>query len=63
MTRQEAKEYTARMNNAPGLKACVVRILPFHIDPPHDGDNGWDVEITILGTPQSPRTVGGGFPA
>ena len=27
--------------------ASIVRILPNDVDPPVNGDNGWDVEVTL----------------
>ena len=49
MRNDEAIEH-ARKNNASnnGTIAQVVRILPGHVDPVIDGDNGWDVEVTVL---------------
>lgn len=46
MTREEADDYASRMNARPGVVACVIRILPEIMDPPKDGDNGWDVIVT-----------------
>ena len=34
--------------NLDAVIAQVVRILPGHVDPVIDGDNGWDVEVTVL---------------
>ena len=56
MTHTEAMELSDRINrnntgtsnNLDPCKAEVVRILPDHVDPPKDGDNGWDVEVTVL---------------
>lgn len=58
MTLQEAQSYADRINRGdtvttlikhhPDMVAKVVRILPPHIDPIQEGDNGWDVETTIL---------------
>lgn len=51
MTLQEAKEYIARLEartDRPAMVSEPVRILPAHIDPIQEGDNGWDVETTIL---------------
>jgi hypothetical protein len=49
MTKNEAMEMAKRLNT-PDAKTIsqVVRILPEEIDPVVDGDNGWDVETTIL---------------
>jgi len=47
MTLAEATEYADRMNAKCSSKAEVVRILLPHLDPIVDGDNGWDVEITV----------------
>jgi hypothetical protein len=44
----EANEEADRLNRFSSLKAEVVRILPEDIDPITDGDNGWDVEVTVL---------------
>ena len=56
MTHQEAVETANRINadntgtdgNLEPVHADVVRILSRIVDPPKDGDNGWDVEITML---------------
>ena len=56
MTKSEAVELAKRINannkgtdgNLDPCKAEVVRILSRHVDPPKDGDNGWDVEVTML---------------
>jgi len=56
MTHTEAKELASKINanntgsdnNLDPCKAEVVRILSQIIDPPKDGDNGWDVEVTML---------------
>lgn len=37
-----------RTNSQSSLMAKVVRILPENVDPPIEGDNGWDVEITVI---------------
>jgi hypothetical protein len=57
MTLIEAQSFADRINRGEtpttlikhhsNLVAKVVRILPAHIDPPNDNDNGWDVEITV----------------
>ena len=43
---EEADRYNTKYPES--FKAEVVRILPENVDPITDGDNGWDVEITIL---------------
>ncbi len=56
MTHKEAQDMADRMNaNSTGtngklepVSAAVVRILPNHVDPVVEGDNGWDVEVTVL---------------
>ena len=49
MRKDEAVTH-AQKNNASnnGTIAQVVRILPSNVDPVIEGDNGWDVEITVL---------------
>lgn len=48
MTHDEATRHADRLNQSGGVAAKVVRILADNIDPPTDGDNGWDVEVTNL---------------
>jgi len=48
MTKAEANKFADIMNTKQGLRAEVVRILPSSIDPVILGDNGWDVEITVV---------------
>ena len=49
MTKNEAMEMAKRLNTPDATTISqVVRILPEEIDPVVDGDNGWDVETTIL---------------
>ena len=56
MTKSEATELANRINadntgtdgNLEPVHADVVRILSRIVDPPKDGDNGWDVEVTYL---------------
>ena len=48
MTYFEAKELAAKMSDDDNLHVEIVRILPKAIDPPMGGDNGWDVEFTVL---------------
>jgi hypothetical protein len=49
MTHIEAIAQSDRYNrNVKHLSAKVVRILPAHTDPITDGDNGWDVEVTVV---------------
>ena len=46
MNRRNAILLAARMRKCAGVESAkVCRILPEHIDPPLDEDNGWDVEI------------------
>ena len=49
MTITEAQELKNRLDRNSGLQNTVVRILPEEIDPPRDGDNGYDVETTVNG--------------
>ena len=48
MTYSEAKELEAKMCEDDNLIVEVVRILPENIDPQIKGDNGWDVEFTVI---------------
>jgi hypothetical protein len=48
MRRTEAKAYAQRMNDTGVVRAEIVRILPPHIDYIQEGDNGWDVEMTVI---------------
>ena len=48
MKREEALEEANRINNLDGVEAEIVRILPEGVDPIKEGDNGWDVEVTVL---------------
>ena len=48
MTKQEAEDQALILNTHKELSAEVVRILPEDIDPIVEGDNGWDVEITVM---------------
>jgi len=48
MTYVEAKDKIAKMHDDPNIIARIVRILPNDIDPPIEGDNGWDVEYEVL---------------
>ena len=56
MRNDEAMALAAKINANPNgtdgnldtVIAQVVRTLPAHVDPVIDGDNGWDVEITVL---------------
>ena len=48
MRLKEAEEEAKRLNKHDDLEAKVVRTLPKNIDPPRAGDNGWDVEVTVL---------------
>ena len=48
MTYKEAKAEAERYNTYTNYTAKVVRILPRHLDPVREGDNGWDVEVTVL---------------
>jgi hypothetical protein len=48
MRRTEAKAYAQRMNDTGVVRAEIVRILPAHIDPIQENDNGWDVEMTVI---------------
>ena len=48
MTYFEAKDLAATMSEDDNLFVEIVRILPKAIDPPIGGDNGWDVEFTVL---------------
>ena len=43
----EAKEEASRINALGGVSAEPVRILPETVDPVREGDNGWDVEVTV----------------
>lgn len=47
-----AKKINANPNGTdgklPAVIAQVVRILPGHTDPILPGDDGWDVEVTVL---------------
>lgn len=45
MNRREATDLAARINRKTTSTARVVRILSEVVDPPHDDDNGWDVEV------------------
>jgi len=47
VTKTEADRRASRLNKVPGITVKVVRILPEHVDPPRQGDNGWDLEITV----------------
>ena len=47
MRRTEAKAYAQIMNDTGHVTAEIVRILPAHIDPIQENDNGWDVEVTV----------------
>ena len=46
MKHQEAIDLAHNFNKDLHLVAEVVRILPSHVDPIKDNDNGWDVEVT-----------------
>ena len=48
MTQTEAQEYARKINDYPGLRAEVERILPEWVDPILPEDHGWDVLITNL---------------
>ena len=48
MTKQEAELYAARFERSNNVQADVIRMLEYTIDPPVDGDNGWDVRVTYL---------------
>jgi hypothetical protein len=51
MTKAEADDLATRIRDkCPDLTAKVIRILPDFIDPPKDGDNGWDVLIQVRNT-------------
>ena len=56
MNKAEALEMKEILEKAPGdpVSCRVIRILPVHIDPPSDDDNGWDLEVTILDTDTAP---------
>lgn len=58
MTRREAALWADRINGNTLCVASVVRVLPEHIDPPHDDDNGWDVLILTEEHPENFRTRG-----
>ena len=49
MKLQEAREFQATLQLTSDIKAEVVRILPESVDPIKEGDNGWDVELTVEG--------------
>ena len=48
MTKEEAELYAARFERSSNTHAVVVRMLEYTLDPPVDGDNGWDVRVTYL---------------
>ena len=48
MTLFEAKDLAAKMDEDKNLIVEIVRTLPENIDPPIKGDNGWDVEFTVI---------------
>jgi hypothetical protein len=47
MTKEEATIEAEKINKMTGTKASVVRILNAIVDPIVEGDNGWDVEVTV----------------
>ena len=53
MTLVEAQALKASLDLDVGTHNTVVRILPESIDPPREGDNGYDVETTIHGIESS----------
>lgn len=48
MKKPEADKYAATFNAKSTTYAEVMRILPIDIDPPKQGDNGWDIKVTYL---------------
>ena len=49
MRKDEATAMVDRLNTPDATTISqVVRILPNHVDPVVEGDNGWDVETTVL---------------
>jgi len=47
MKHEEAERLAGIYNKRPGVVASVIRILSAELDPPVDGDNGWDVKICV----------------
>jgi hypothetical protein len=51
MTYREAQDLAERLNADAKLRAEITRILPREIDPPSHNDDGWDLEVTVIHTP------------
>ena len=44
----DANDLIGRLKALSDIDAKLVRILSEDIDPPKEGDSGWDVEVTVL---------------